>query len=256
MLTITSTQLSEWLALFLWPLGRIMGLMIAAPVLGNMRFPLRARVGLALMITAVISPALPPLPSIAPDSPASLGLFAQQLLIGLTMGFAMRLVFTAVEVAGDYIGLQMGLGFALFFDPQQSSQMPVIGQFLGLMAMLLFLVLDGHLMMISVLADSFRWAPIGAEIHNGLWQAVAGWGGQILHAALLLSMPVVATLLTVNVALGVLTRAAPQLNIFAIGFPVTLAAGFAAMLLSLALFTPQFEALLNEGVTRMQVFSR
>lgn len=256
MLSVTSAQLSEWLALFFLPLGRVLGLLIAAPVLGNQRLPLRARVGLALMITAVIAPALPPPPPVAPDTLAGLGLFAQQLLIGLVMGFAVRLVFTMVEIAGDYIGLQMGLGFALFFDPQQSTQIPVVGQFLGLIATLLFLAFDGHLMMISVLADSFRWAPIGAGIHHGIWQAVAGWGGNIFHAALLLSLPVTAILLTVNIALGVLTRAAPQLNVFAVGFPVTLAVGFAAMLLSLPHLSPQFEELLRDSMARMQIFSR
>jgi len=248
MLTITTVQLNAWLAGLMWPFIRILGLMIAAPLFGNQRFPVRMRVGLALLITLVVAPTLPPLPDVAPDSPAGLGIFMQQLLIGLAMGFAVRMVFTAVEMAGELIGLQMGLGFAVFYDQQSAGQMPVVGQFLGLVATLTFLAINGHLMMISVLADSFREMPITAAAVDPLaWRTIAGWGGRILYSALLLSMPVVAALLTTNLALGVLTRAAPQLNVFAVGFPITLGVGFGALLLSLPFFAPVFERLLADS---------
>ena len=255
MLTVTTAQLNAWLAALMWPFIRILGLMIAAPLFGNQRFPVRMRVGLALLITIVVAPTLPAMPDIAPDSPAGLGIFMQQLLIGLAMGFAVRLVFTAVEMAGELIGLQMGLGFAVFYDPQHSSQMPVVGQFLGLVATLTFLALDGHLLMISVLAESFRAMPISATaVDPQAWRAVAGWGSHILYAALLLSLPVMAALLTTNLALGVLTRAAPQLNVFAVGFPITLAVGFGALLLSLPFFTPVFQRLLQDSMQWMLSF--
>lgn len=255
MLTVTTAQLNAWLAALMWPFVRILGLMIAAPLFGNPRFPLRLRVGLALLITLVIAPTLPPLPDIAPDSPAGLGIFMQQLLIGLAMGFAVRLVFTAAEMAGELIGLQMGLGFAVFYDPQHSGQMPVVGQFLGVVVTLLFLAVDGHLLMISTLADSFREMPITpAAVDPLAWRTIAGWGSHILYAALLLSLPVVAALLATNLALGVLTRAAPQLNVFAVGFPITLTIGFGALLLSLPFFTPVFERLLGESLRLMLSF--
>ncbi len=256
MLTVTSAQLSAWLVAFLWPFSRILGLMIAAPLFGNMVFPIRVRVSLALLITLIIAPTLPPPPAIAPDSLAGLGIFAQQLLIGLTMGFAVRLIFTAVEMAGELIGLQMGLGFAVFYDPQRGGQIPVIGQFLGLVATLTFLALNGHLLMLSTLADSFQAMPIGASIDPGVWVTIAGWGSKILYAALVLALPVVAALLAVNISLGVLTRAAPQLNVFAVGFPITLAVGFGALLLSLPFFTPVFERLLQESLQLMLSFSQ
>lgn len=255
MFSVTSAQLNLWLAAFLWPFIRILGLMIAAPLFGNLRFPMRMRVGLALFITIIIAPTLSPLPAIAPDSLAGLGIFAQQLLIGLTMGFAVRLMFHAVEMAGELIGLQMGLGFAVFYDPQNSGQMPVVGQFLGLVATLAFLAMNGHLLVLSVLADSFRVMPIAATtIDPGTWKMIAGWGSKIFYSALLLALPVVASLLTVSLALGVLTRAAPQLNVFAVGFPITLIIGFGALLLSLSYFTPVFERLLHESVGLMLSF--
>lgn len=251
MLTIGSVQLSAWLAAFLWPFARVLGLLIAAPVFGNPRFPLRVRLGLALLITVVVAPTLPPVPQVAPDSLAGLGIFAQQLLIGLTMGFAVRLIFTAVEMAGELIGLQMGLGFAMFYDPQNAGQMPVVGQFLGVLTTLIFLALNGHLLMLSALAESFRDLPVGTLPGSGRWLDIAGWGAGIFSAALLLAMPVIAALLTVNLALAALTRASPQLNVFAIGFPITLAVGFAALLLTLPWLPPGIEGLLRETMERL-----
>jgi len=255
-LTIGSAELSAWLAAFLWPFARVLGLLIAAPLFGNPRFPLRVRLGLALLITVVVAPTLPPVPQVAPDSLAGLGIFAQQLLIGLTMGFVVRLIFTAVEMAGELIGLQMGLGFAMFYDPQNAGQMPVIGQFLGVLATLIFLALNGHLLMLSALAESFRDLPVGMLPGQGRWLDIAGWGAGIFSAALLLAMPVIAALLTVNLALAALTRASPQLNVFAIGFPITLAVGFAALLLTLPWLSPAIESLLREAMERLFSLSR
>jgi flagellar biosynthetic protein FliR len=250
-LTFSSAELSAWLAAFLWPFARVLGLLISAPLFGNPRFPLRMRLGLALLITVVVTPTLPPVPQVAPDSLAGLGIFAQQLLIGLTMGFAVRLVFTAVEMAGELIGMQMGLGFAMFYDPQNAGQMPVVGQFLGVLTTLIFLALNGHLLMLSALAESFRDLPVGTLPGTGRWLDIAGWGAGIFSAALLLAMPVIATLLTVNLALAALTRSSPQLNVFAIGFPITLAVGFAALLLTLPWLPATAESLLRVAMERL-----
>lgn len=256
MITLSSAQLAAWLAAFMWPFARVLGLLIAAPIFGNPRFPLRVRLALALIITVIVAPTLPPLPQVAPDSLPGLGIFAQQLLIGLTMGFALRLIFTAVEMAGELIGLQMGLGFAVFYDPQNAGQMPLIGQFLGVLTTLIFLAVNGHLLMLSALAESFRDLPIGDLPGQGTWLAVAGWGSRIFAAALLLAMPVVAALLTVNLALAALTRAAPQLNVFAIGFPITLAVGFSALLLTLPWLTPVVDGMLRETMEALLVLRR
>lgn len=253
MISVTSLQLEAWLAVFLWPFSRILGLLAAAPFTGNQRFPSRAKIGLAVMLTILIVPTLPPLPAIAPNSPAGLGILAQQFLIGLAMGFAMRLVFTAVEMAGELIGLQMGLGFAVFYDPLNASQMPVLGQFLGLIATLAFLAIDGHLLLLSVLAESFRVMPVGGDALSDpvIWKVLASWGGKIMYAALLLALPLIGALLIANLGLGVLTRAAPQLNLFAVGFPVTLAIGFGALLLALPYFLAPFQALVEQAAQQM-----
>ena len=197
----------------------------------------------------MLAPTLPAVVSPDPGSAAGVMLLIRETTLGLAMGFSMRLVFFAVNMAGDIMGLQMGLGFAQFYDPQTSAQVPVIGQFVGLLATLAFLALNGHLMLIGTLAESFRGIPpahLGAM--SDTWIMLARWGGIVIQAAVLLSLPVVAALLITNTALGVLSRAAPQLNIFAIGFPITLTVGFIALLLALPYLLPHFEKLFDQGL--------
>jgi flagellar biosynthetic protein FliR len=175
-------------------------------------------------------------------------ILAYQIVIGLAIGFALRLVFVAVEMAGDLIGLQMGLGFAMFYDPGNVQHTPILGQFLGLLATLIFLSINGHLLIISALVDSFHTLPITVEpMQGGFFQTLARHGAIIFAASLQLALPLIVTMLVVNLSLGVLTRAAPQLNIFAVGFPVTLAIGFAALVLTLPYFAPVFQRLLDQG---------
>jgi flagellar biosynthetic protein FliR len=246
-LTFTTAQFDAWLGGFLWPLTRILAVLSVAPLIGQARVPMRVRVALGLVITIAVAPMLPPLPPVAPNSAAGTLILLTQAIIGLAVGFAMRLVFAAIEMAGDVAGTQMGLGFALFFDPGNVQHTPLLGQFLGLVATLTFVSLNGHLMIIATLADSFRLIPIAAgPLPGSLFETLARYGAMVFAAALQLSLPLVMTMLVVNLALGVLTRAAPQLNIFAVGFPVTLAIGFGALLLALPFFAPVFERLFHE----------
>jgi flagellar biosynthetic protein FliR len=252
MITLTSGQLNAWLALLAWPLARILALIASAPITGNQQFPLTAKIGLAVLLTMLVAPTLPAPAALDPASAAGFMLLIRETLIGLGMGFAMRVVFTGVQMAGDVIGLQMGLGFATFYDPQSSAEVPVIGQFLNLLATLAFLSLNGHLMLISTLVDTFHAVPLeAAGTATGTWLLLAQWGGMIMRTAVMLSLPVIATLLVVNAALAVLTRAAPALNIFAIGFPVTILIGFIALLLTLPYCTPIFERIFAQGLETM-----
>ena len=164
----------------------------------------------------------------------------------------MRVVFVAVEMAGELIGLQMGLGFATFFDPGNASDIPVVGQFLGLVVSLFFLTLNGHLQMISLLSQSFSALPISAAALAATgFTALVSWGGEIFAAGLLLALPLLAALLIANLALGILTRAAPQLNIFAVGFPLTLATGLLVLGLALPYFAPVLERMIQDGLRMM-----
>lgn len=252
MITLTSAQLSSWVALLVWPFARILALIAAAPVTGNPQFPVRAKIGLAIMITVLVAPLLPA-GTVDPGSWDGLTLLVRETLIGVAMGFAVRVVFTAVEMAGNVIGVQMGLGFAEIYNPMAGGQVAVIGQFLGLIAALAFLALDGHLMMISGLIESMRAIPPGNAGAAAVdWQMLVLWGGKIMEAAVLLALPVIAALTITNLALGVLSRAAQQLNLFAVGFPITLAVGFVTLLLALPHLGGVMERLFNDGLYMMQ----
>jgi len=245
-ISITSAQLDAWLVAFIWPFTRILGLIAAAPVTGGAQFPARGKVALALLITIVVAPALPPLPRIDPGSWHGLFMLFYELAIGVALGFLMRLVFASIELAADLIGVQMGLGFAQFYDVQAAAAVPVLGRFFGLAATLAFLAINGHLLLFSVLVDTFTTIPIGGGVSDTFWRTLATWGGHMLFSALSLALPVIAALLVTNLALGVLSRAAPQLNIFAVGFPITLLVGFVAALFSISYFLPIFEHLVGE----------
>src|SRR5689334_20071495 len=148
MISISTAQWYAYISAILWPLLRVLGLIFAEPILGNPNVPVRVKVGLALFITILFAPVLPALPRADPASAAGLLIAVQQLIIGLAMGFTLRIALTAVETAGQLAGLQMGLGFAVFFDPQSTAQTAVVGQFLGLFAILVFLAIDGHLLVL------------------------------------------------------------------------------------------------------------
>lgn len=248
MINLSAAQLDLWMAGFLFPLARILGLIATAPILNNRAIPARIRMGFGAAMTLALIPALPPSGLIVGSWPGLLALL-QQMLIGIALGFSMRVVFTAIDLAGELIGLQMGLGFAMFYDPDNAAQSPVISEFLGLLAMLIFLSINGHLMLLAVIGNSFEWWPVGADLFpaNG-WMAIARWGSIIFSAGVMLALPVIAALLVVNIALAVLTRAAPTLNLFAIGFPVTLIAGFVMLLLSMPFFAPALQQLFDYGL--------
>ena len=250
MLSFTDAQLNGWLTAFIWPLVRILGLIMAAPLFGHRSIPTRVKIGLGIFIALIVGPTLPSMPDVELGSWHGLHILIQQLLIGLAIGFTVRVIFAAVEMAGEIIGLQMGLGFASFYDPQSAGQTLVLARFFNLLAVLVFLATNAHLLLLGVLAESFRTLPIGtgplaaAGFHN-----VAAFGSTVFALGLQIALPVIAILLMTNLALGILTRSAPQLNIFAIGFPITLGVGLIVLDFSMPYFAPQMEGLIRQAMT-------
>ncbi|MBI1175042.1 MAG: flagellar biosynthetic protein FliR [Sideroxydans sp.] len=253
MLTFTSAQWSAWVAAFIFPLARILALIASSPILGNKQVPVHVKIGLSVMMTIIIAPTLNIQPGIEPGSATGIFILLQQMLAGLAMGFTMRIIFTAVETVGELAGLQMGLGFASFYDPQHASFSPVLAQFLGIIVALAFLSMDGHLYMLAALADSFQTFPISTALPSALaLHTLAIWVGSIFSYALQLSLPLLGALLITNLALGILTRSAPQLNLFAVGFPITLAIGFLTLAMSLPYFGPLLDKITHDGLGMMQ----
>ncbi len=248
-MTFTSAEIGAWVGGFMWPFMRIGALFLALPVFGTRLVPARVRVLLAVALTLAVMPASGEMPAFDVLSPQGLLVSLQQVLIGVAMGFSIQLVFSALVMAGEQIAMSMGLGFASMVDPQNGVNVPVVSQFLVTLATLLYFAIGGHAAVVTLLADSFTLlpvAPIGLS-RDAFW-LLASWGSQMFIGALLVALPVVASLLVVYLALGVMTRAAPQMNIFSVGFPVTMMAGFVALLLTLRLFLPRFEELLASGL--------
>ncbi len=248
MISFTSAQLDLWLATFLYPLARILSLLVVAPVFNSAGLTARIRLIIGLAISLAIAPALPAPPAIPPGSWQGLAVLVQQMLIGTVMGLTLRIVFTAVDIAGELIGLQMGLSFATFFDPHSNAQTAVMSSFLGLVTTLLFLAMNGHLLLLSVLAESFRLLPIGTTPFAAAgFAALLTWSTTMFSAGLMLALPLIAALLIANISIGVLARIAPQLNIFAIGFPVTIITGFTVLMFSLPHLGAAIEGLYDKG---------
>ena len=255
--SVTSAQLTAWLVAFLWPFVRMLALVSTAPVLGESTVPRQVKVGFAALFSILLSPTLGPMPDVPVVSAGGVWIIIQQVLIGAAMGFTMKLVFTAVLAAGEYIGLQMGLSFASFFDPMNGGATMVVARFLNMLAMLIFIAVDGHLMMIAALAESFQALPISdAPLNADGWLVIATGGAQIFASGLMLALPLVTALLTLNLAMGILNRASPQFSIFAVGFPLTLLAGIGMLQLLMphlgAMLTPRFDAGIEAMVRLVQ----
>lgn len=249
MISFTDTQLSAWLGAVFWPLTRVLALFAAAPVLSHRALPLRVKVALGLAVTAVLAPTLSVPPVGAALTGDGFGLLAYNVLVGLLLGFAVRIVLAAFELAGELVGLQMGLSFAGFFNPASgTAQNPVAG-LLSLLALLTFIAIDGHLMLLAALAESFRLFPLHAAPVSLDFERIVRLAAEMFALALSIALPFVAVLLLINVVLGVLARIAPQLNVFAVGFPLTLASGMALLLVLLPYIETPLRAALERSVT-------
>lgn len=253
MLTIHASDLQQWIVQLLWPLTRILGCIAVVPLFSHPSIPNRIKLGIGFVITLAIAPSVQ-VPVIEVMSWQGMLSLLAQVLIGISMGFVMRIMFTAVEMAGFMMGMSMGLGFASFFDPQSEGQTIAVAQFLTMLTLLVFMSLDGHLIVVAVMLQSFETMPILLDHWQLNGQAIAELGGHIFSQGLLLSLPVVASLLITNMALGILTKAAPQFNIFGIGFPVTISVGMVMTLLSLpSLISPVNRWLIDAQQLMLQV---
>ena len=252
MISISSAEINAWIVAYFFPLARILALLVVAPPFNNQGLSGQARLVLGLSIALAITPALPKTDAMDPASGQGLLILAQQMLIGFAMGFSMRLVFSAIDLAGTMISNQMGLGFATAYDPQSAANTAVVSEFLGMLALLVFLAINGHLMVIATLGRSFGELPIGGvELASESWMNMAKAGGLLFSSGVMLSLPIVVALLITNIALAVLGRVAPQLNLMAIGFPVTIVLGFAALLVSLSHLAEPLQQLFEYGLESM-----
>ncbi|ANY88670.1 MULTISPECIES: flagellar biosynthetic protein FliR [Pseudomonas] len=256
MLELTDTQIGTWVATFILPFFRVTAVLMTMPILGTKMLPARIRLYAALAITVVIVPGLPPLPEIDPLSLRGVLLCGEQVIVGALFGLALQMLFQAFVVAGQIIAVQMGMAFASMVDPANGVNVAVVSQFMTMLVSVLFLVMNGHLVVLEVLTESFTTLPVGSALMvNHFWE-MAGRMSWVLGAGLLLVLPAITALLVVNVAFGVMTRAAPQLNIFSIGFPLTLVLGLLIFWITLADIFSHYQLLASEALQWLRELAR
>ncbi|VXC33257.1 Flagellar biosynthetic protein FliR [Pseudomonas sp. 8Z] len=253
---LSDAQISGWVAQFMLPFFRIAALLMVMPIIGTQLVPTRVRLYLALAISVVLVPGIPPMPQVDALSVRSIMMIAEQVLIGVMFGFILQLFFHIFSVAGQIIAMQMGMGFASMVDPTNGVSVPVLGQFMLMLVTLLFLAINGHLVVLEVLAQSFISLPPGQGLMVQHYWELAGKLSWVIGAGLLLTLPAVTALLVINLAFGVMTRAAPQLNIFSIGFPLTLALGLVIFWISLSDFGSLFQELASDALQQLGDFAR
>jgi flagellar biosynthetic protein FliR len=248
-ISISEADLTRWLGEFFWPFLRTAALFTAAPPFNSMAIPARAKIALAFIIACLLAA------TIKQSAPlvfawSTLVLAVDQVLVGLAIGFAMQLTLAAVAFAGDFIGVQMGFGFAGLFDFQSRFEVPVMADFFGLVGLVLFLALNGHLVLLGVLVKSFELVPVGlgGGITPGGWHALAGTGVMLFQMGVWLALPVIAVLLAVQLALALVSRVTPQINLMSVGFSVFMWVGLAATIALLPFFVPAVEHVIETGL--------
>ena len=246
MITLTEAELVTWLSPMIWPFLRVLAVFTSAPLFSNKAFPVRARIGLAFFIAFAAQPSLQGQPVISITSPEAFGAVVQQVGIGLAIGFTVRLVFAAVELAGEVVGFQMGLNFASFFDPSLNTQSSAVAKFFGQMAAFLFIVMNGHLMVLMAVIKSFESFPVDQNFLRAVGSMkLYTLGADLFASGLWMALPMVGMLMFANLALGIVSRIAPQMNIYAIGFPITLTVGLIGIMATLPMLDQPFFALME-----------
>lgn len=257
MFDIDSALIGGWISSAALPFFRIGAFLLAAPIFGTQLVSARIRILLALLITLVLAPNLPTMPTVDALSVQTYVLVAQQLLIGVAMGMAMQVFLQLFVVAGQLIAMHMGLGFASLVDPGNGVSVTVLSQFHLMLITLVFLSMNGHLAMLEIMAESFYALPVGtAFISNNALLALASSGGWMFASALLMALPAVAALMVINMSLGIVTRAAPQLNIFALGFPAMLLLGLCIIYITMNGYLPLFDRFTQEALQHMAALLR
>ena len=251
MTEVDLAQLQQWVGSLLWALGRVGGLVLVAPVLGNPTVPARIRIGITVMLTAVLAPMSPA--AVEPLSAQGVGTMIGQVLVGAAIGFVLRLVFEAVAFGGQLVAQSMSLGFSEVVNPEGGGSTPSLSQLYMILATLIFLAMNGHLQLVALLADSFHTLPPGrGALGPDALHAVVMFGTHLFGGAVRVALPAVISLLVVNIGFAAISRAAPSMNLFAVGFPITVTLGIVVLWLSLRSLPGAFESLTGSAWSLMR----
>ncbi|MEE4245126.1 MAG: flagellar biosynthetic protein FliR [Kangiellaceae bacterium] len=247
-MTFDFATINDWLAIYILPFCRIAGMATSMAIIGTRMVSARVRLSLALALAIVAAPMMPAGPAIELFSLTTIIQVALQTLIGLAIGFVTRVVLETFVVAGQLVAMQTGLGFASLIDQNTGVSVPTLGQMFVMMATLIFLAVDGHLRLIELVMLSFQSLPI-TESANLIVRLdlFVYWAEVIFITAFMMVLSAIVALLIMNISLGIMTRSAPQLNIFAVGFPIMTIVGMTIIWLLLKSFLPHFINQIDRG---------
>lgn len=249
MITFSEAQVLAWVSPMMWPFLRVLALFTSAPIFSSKAFPARTRIALAFFVALAAQPFLETQAFISLNSPQAVGAVLQQVGVGLTLGFVIRLMLAAIELAGEVIGFQMGLNFASFFDPTLNTQTSAVAGFFGQTALFMFIVMNGHLLLLMGIINSFKAFPVDQNFLEAVkHMKVLNLGADLFASGLWIALPVVGMVMFVNLALGIVSRIAPQMNVFAIGFPMTLTVGLLGMAITLPMLDQPFLTLIERAI--------
>lgn len=250
-MVVTDTMLMQWITAFLLPFFRVAAFVVIAPVFSVGAIPMKIKLILSLALTVAIAPGITGTTAESFLNSNIISVIFNQIVIGISLGLVCQLIFSAIINGGQIIGMQMGLGFAQMMDPQTGVSVPVIAQFYNILAILLFMSINGHLAILGVLSNSFDLIPVTGSLLTEKYLSIAMFGVWIFAGGIMIALPAVTALLAINIVLGVVTRAAPQMNIFAIGFVITIMAGFVIMLLTLPITISQMITMFDQSTEMM-----
>ena len=249
-LVVSEAQINQFIGQYIWPFMRIGAFYFAVPIIGARTVPMRIRLVLALFTTMLVVPLLPNAPIVSFMSLEGMVIIIKEVVIGLALGFLLQIVLHVFVLAGQLIALKLGLGFAAQNDPSSGISVTILSQFYLLLSTLLFLAINGHLIVIRMIVDSFSSFPIGGPgLKPESYMLIVGMFSWMFGAALLISLPLFTSMMIVNMSFGVMGRSAPQMNILNVGFPITLMFGFILMWYSLTNFLPLFNQIIEEGLS-------
>jgi len=251
MIVLNDSFLMEKMSAFLLLSIRLSAFFLVSPVFSATAVSLPIRIALMAALTLALMSSIST-PNIDFMSPMGVTIMVREAIIGVSVGIIFQIAFASIAMAGDLIALSMGLGFASMIDPQNGAQSIVITQFLNIMLILIFLVTEGHHVLLRQLVASYKVLPIGGDLDAGLFLGIVQSAALIFSAALIVSLPAIVLLFLINMLIGFMTRVAPQMNIFSIGFPLTILAGFMMLFVSLPTMSAAMSGLIQtaSGIVR------
>ncbi|WP_413112614.1 flagellar biosynthetic protein FliR [Thaumasiovibrio sp. DFM-14] len=253
MVSMSFAEITALLGQVWWPMFRFSAAFMTMPFLGNAHINNRMRILLALSMAIIVAPLLPPMPAVDPISIKAVALAAEQIAIGALLGMCLQFLFSTMSMVGQIMSMQMGLGMAMMNDPANGVTVALIGSYFLMFTTLLFLALDGHLVAIDIFVQSFERFPVGGGISDASLERLIGLFGWMMTAAVTIALPTIAAMLTVNLTFGVMNRAAPSLNVFALGFPMSMMLGLCAVLLSLSGLPSIYAELTHQILSEMRL---